>query len=306
MKILIPLHISGFWAPLLTGNPITSGSLGAGLVLYPPAVFNVSFRSVETECSFIFNNSCIDNLSLLKTIEDILGVGSRSYVIIHGSSLGDLGLGYALSSAISIAYSLALIKKLTGSLQIYKAGIVAHEAEVVNLTGLGDVIAQIHGGPLALRLRIGPPTIGIVEKINFKSGLRVVVCELESKPSILTPNMLKTNMKIFLDYGLKAYRKLISSPNIETFFDASYAFSRSVGFLSSSLDSKVRSLIKHLIRRGCVLGYYVKKKLLVIAVEKECIDDLTKSLEASKLCRPKLLTPVQIGTLVFEGNDENT
>jgi len=280
-----------------------SGSLGAGLTLYPPVKFVLSYNKGYSRCRFIFNNRCIDELGLLKTIDAIVGEGKLNFAI-EGLSVGDLGLGYGLSSAIAIAYSYAKLISLSPkhSIRLAKAGIIAHIAEVLNLTGLGDVIAEVYGGGLVIRLRPGPPTIGIIDSIPL-SNVHVLVCELRGilKP---TPQMLSESLNKQIKFGLIAYKNFIKNPCVESFLDEAYKFSKEVGFLTNDLDKKVRALLTPYLKSGCILGYYVKKSLLLVVVECRCVNEVKTVL--SNFCKPKLLTPTQLGTLVLGRLGKNT
>jgi len=289
--------------PIFKGSPMFSGSLGAGLTLYPPAKFIISYDKRHDECKFVFNGRCIDELGLLKTIDTIIGKGKLN-ITIRGQGVGDLGLGYGLSSAIAIAYSYAklITVSLKYSIRLTKAGIIAHIAEVLNLTGLGDVIAEIYGGGLVIRLRPGPPTIGIIDSIPL-SNVYVLVCELRGvlKP---TPQMLSESLNKQIKFGLLAYKNFIKNPCIESFLDEAYKFSKEVGFLTNDLDKRVRALLTPYLKSGCILGYYVKKSLLLVVVECGCVNEVKTVL--SNFCKPKLLTPTQLGTLVLERLGKNT
>ncbi|MEM3924275.1 MAG: kinase, partial [Zestosphaera sp.] len=49
MRIKIPLHISGFWVPHVTNNPLTTGSLGAGITLEPPVEAEIKKDALKDE-----------------------------------------------------------------------------------------------------------------------------------------------------------------------------------------------------------------------------------------------------------------
>ncbi len=243
-------------------------------------------------------------LGLLRTIDAIIDANNKYNVIIKGASIGDLGLGYGLSSAIAIAYSYAkLITESTRHpISLTKASIVAHIAEVMNLTGLGDVIAETYGGGLVVRLRPGPPSIGAIDSIPL-SNVYVLICELRRAVKS-TPQMLIEGLNEQVKFGLIAYKNFIKNPSIESFLNEAYRFSKAVGFLTHDLDKRVKMVLKPYLRQGCVLGYYVKKSLLLILTEGECVNEVKTAL--GSFCKPKLLTPTQLGTLVLGNLDKDT
>jgi pantoate kinase len=121
MQLLIPHHVTGFWLPHYTENPLSTGSLGAGLLL--------DYAIVRFTGSGVYYNGV--------SVEDGLGIK------IH--SPYPLGFGYAGSAVLNIAKHV----RLHGlSLKAFQE---AHVAEVTAGTGLGDVLAIYTGGCLVVR-----------------------------------------------------------------------------------------------------------------------------------------------------------
>jgi len=67
-----------------------------------------------------------------------------------------LGCGFGLSGASALAAAYAVNALLSLGKSSKDLAMVAHVAEVENLTGLGDVCAQYHGGCL-VKLKVGHP-----------------------------------------------------------------------------------------------------------------------------------------------------
>ncbi|OYT51491.1 MAG: hypothetical protein B6U73_01875 [Desulfurococcales archaeon ex4484_204] len=288
----IPLHLSGFWVPIINQDPLASGSLGAGLTLYPPALLSIYVHGQDI-CSTMVNGKCLDFSNHLRSIERFLGVRGRG-VGIKCYSRGELGEGLGLSAALSIAYAVGLLVKSGASVSLNKAGTAAHYAEVVNMTGLGDVIAEIKGGGLVARVSPGPPGVGDIDSFPIRERVRVAVT---SVGSLTTPKMLVEGLhKQFME-GFKAYENFMLNPSLESFLINAYTFSRRTGMLSSSLDEALKDKLKGLIGSGCVLGYFVKKSLLAIIHDASCEEEVLSELK--DLGTIKLLTPYHAGTWVL-------
>lgn len=74
------------------------------------------------------------------------------------------GSGFGASGAGALGCAYALNRHFDLALTADQAASVAHEAEVVCRTGLGDVIAQNSGG-MVLRLEAGAPGSGRIDRI---------------------------------------------------------------------------------------------------------------------------------------------
>ncbi len=297
MELRVPLHISGFWAPVISKNPITSGSLGAGITLGPLVVMRIE-RSGRDQCRVLLNNRCINELGIIRTIDDVLRAKDRKYLLRINSCV-DLGDGYGLSAVIAIGYSFMRLLELGLRPSINRIGIIAHYAEVVNMTGLADVIAEIRGGGLVVRIRPGPPGIGDIDVIPIKDEISLVTIKLGRK--LTTPEMLKSMFNLFRVYGIKAYSTFMNEPSLEKFIECSYMFSRAVGFLSGKLDEVLRNRLGKYLRLGYVLGYFVKKSLLVVICARRFCDEV-KEVVNDLGVRVRLLVPTSNGLVVVRGN----
>lgn len=134
------------------------------------------------------------------------------------------GFGASGAGALGCAYALnALFDLGKTSNQI---GAVAHVAEVVSGTGLGDVIAQNVGG-LVMRLVPGAPGVGSVDRIPVPSWRvdYVVKGPLSTKEVLSDPGtMARVNQA-----GEKALKDLIKKPTLDNFMNLSRRFAKDTG-----------------------------------------------------------------------------
>jgi len=253
--IEIPLHISGFWRPVYTEDVLSTGSLGAGLVLKP-----MTFIKAVNEEKIYINSTPFD-LEHLKIVKERYGYARGLYV----KTSVPLGVGAGVSGNISIGLGYNLASKIyTKDLfkRIVFAGIIGHEIEVIARTGLGDVIAELSGAGIEERVRNGSLCKGVIINHHIKEDVKVLLIVLRER--IYTPEMLKLYSDKFYSLHERAYRIFSRSYDIDSFIEASYYFSKEIGFLREDVDEKISSILADYQRKGDVLGYFIKKSLLII------------------------------------------
>jgi pantoate kinase len=231
VKICVPIHISGVWMPVLTDDPLTSGSIGLGLVVSPEIV-----AEVERGNGVVFNGTPI-SLPNVEFLSERLGKYSISI-----SSKVPLGFGYGISAAISLAYSVGAAEH--SSLSEKEAVKWAHVSEVLSGNGLGDVIAEYLGGGITYRKKPGAPFIGEVEQIEAEWE-SVYSLPLERMPTI----------KIVREASKVDPRGLIaefqSHRSLTKFFEVSKNFNEAIGFKSELPDSfRKKGIVVSMAKRG--------------------------------------------------------
>ena len=280
VKVRIPLHVSGFWAPIIRGNDyLNSGSLGAGLTLKPKALFRIELmQRLGVNCRITLNKVCFDEIPLIKVIDELLPKVNKEdndVVLIKGECIGELGIGLGLSAALAISYSIGRLIELRRLPTLLSAASIAHMAEVRCLTGLADVIAEVHGGGLVVRVKPGAPGFGEVDIIPIKDNIKIVIAYGTNLiKGVTTPKMLSNRLDLYYREGLRAYSEFIREPSLENFLEISRKFSSKVGFINDELRKILSNSLEPLIRRGYVLGYFVKKSILLTVIDKNCIDDV--------------------------------
>lgn len=183
---------------------------------------------------------------------DTNGHGTRpqNYIIwIHheleipiGVGLGASGAG-ALGTALSLARCLRLEKSPTELAQI------AHAVEVEHRTGLGDVIAQFHGG-FEIRRKPGAPGIGEVTVLE-DVWTQDVIClifgdEIETATVLQNP---KTAQRIS-QMGRQLLAELTRNFSLEAFCKLSQHFAKTTGLVTP----QVEAMLKRAKRVGVELG----------------------------------------------------
>ncbi len=277
MKILVPLHVSGFWHPVKGPSPLYTGSIGAGinLNLYLEAGIQEANPHLE------FNGKIIE----LDHYDYIVSkTGTR--IGVTAKAPFELGKGFGLSAALSLAISLLIAHRVNGY-TLEKAARLAHEAEVMYSTGLGDVIAEYYGG-LEIRVKPGPPGIGAVEKIPVKENIKLLVASLPGLE--YTPQMLSRISADVYNMSYKMVFQLLDNPSVEKFFEYANTFTRKV-FEYTFVD-EILSVYKNKI-----IGYYRKKQALIVWIEREWLEEVSEYLR-SKNIYPYITTIDMMGTRI--------
>ncbi|WP_243665699.1 hypothetical protein [Vulcanisaeta sp. JCM 16159] len=136
----VPLHITSIWLPMYGNDPMSTGSLGCGVVIRPGVRLTVKPAASPIKYG-------IDHVDL--ALRE-LGVNAE----INYSSPVQLGVGYGMSAALALGTALGAA--VVARKPLIKAAQVAHVIEVKLGTGLGDVITEYYGGGIELRLRLAP------------------------------------------------------------------------------------------------------------------------------------------------------
>ena len=239
----VPGHITGFFrihddAP----SPLLCGSRGAGFSVEIGTFTTVSVTENESlEITTIYNDEEIDAQVTSMVIQRMVEDYEMKFKVnvTHKSSLPS-GAGFGASGAGALGTALALGHLLNSSMDYDKAASYAHEAEVVNHTGLGDVLAQTKAG-LEIRIRPGGPGIGEILRIEHKNPQCVV---LAGAPGLKTHDVLTNpeNRQRINSVGDQLIERMISNPDLGTFISCSRIFTESVGLATKRVLQAIHEL----------------------------------------------------------------
>jgi len=116
---------------------------------------------------------------------------------------------------------------------------VAHSAEVVNRTGMGDVAGQYTGG-LVIRTAAGAPGVGAVEKVPVDAMEMSWVCLGEiSTSSVLDDEKTMERINIL---GQRALKALLKRPGLEHFMSLSRDFAFETGLVSPGAADAIEAV----------------------------------------------------------------
>ncbi len=231
----VPSHITGFFVPFFSEDYLKTGSTGAGVslssgletkikVIEGSGIVSVYLNGIETK-----KNSVPVSLNCINLIKERYPESfvNKDILIEHESDVPvESGFGTSASAALGICFSIKDLIKISPMECIR----IAHETEVKNLSGLGDVVAEVKGG---VEIRRTPGIEGIIENIP-SNNLKVMGISLGKKR---TESILKNpeKVKIIEKCGTKLLNKLLSEPNVERLMQCSKIFTYKTGIMSKEI-----------------------------------------------------------------------
>jgi pantoate kinase len=242
-QAFVPGHITGFFRIHDDAkDPLLRGSTGAGFSVEIGTHTKVSIIENDTpEITTTFNNEAIDAPVTRTVVQRMVEKYERQLKVnvMHKSSLTS-GAGFGSSGAGALGTALALGHLLDPTMSNDAAACYAHEAEVVNHTGLGDVIAQTKGG-LEIRVHPGGPGIGEVVRMENSVPASVV---LAGAPGIYTRDVL-TNPESrtrINKAGDRLVRRMTKRRDLNTFISCSRKFTNSIGLATERVINSLHDL----------------------------------------------------------------
>jgi len=254
-----PAHITGFFAAKPDPDPVKAGSVGCGLCLETGVTARVIIGTTGTMGTtntadttsktstpditgsgalIRLNGEQIDLPTVEYVVESLLGAGHSQCVVDLAADV-PLGYGFGVSGAAALATALAVNADQGQGLTMEQAAAVAHSAEVVNRTGMGDVTGQYTGG-LVIRTAAGAPGVGAVKKVPVDAMEVSWVCMGEiSTSSVLEDE--KTMEKINI-LGQRALKGMLKRPGVEHFMSLSRDFAFNTGLVSSRAADAIEAV----------------------------------------------------------------
>ena len=274
-----PAHITGFFKPELTFNkPELMGSIGVGFSIKQGITTSVTVEG-SYETIIKINNTGYrsnDNKVSEFIVNEFLKLTDRHFVIniTHDTTI-PIGCGLGCSGAAALSLSLALNKAFNFKYSKIEAGQIAHKAEIVCNTGLGDVLATYYGG-FEIRTKGGAPGIGSVEKIHINNKYMVIIGCLSS---IHTKKLIQKSKKASM-LGNEMVNKFYQTKDRDDFQDMSLKFAHYMNIITPKMNLIINELHRNKIKCGVALfgetvftlvSQNMEKKVLEIMEKYQCI-----------------------------------
>ena len=242
-QAFVPGHITGiFRIHDEHEDPLRCGSIGAGFCVGIGTSTTVKLvDNTKLEVSVAYNGRPIDAPVTTTVIQRLLQQHGRvCKVEVDHESMLPIGVGFGASGAGALGTAIALSSLVDSDFDSKDAAKHAHYAEVINRTGLGDVIAQTTGG-VEIRTKPGAPGIGEVVKIPVNESFNIV---LAGAPGLETKNVLTS--KEYRGRIIKAadelMDELVTNPTVESFIHYSKQFAHSIGLMTPRVQSALDEL----------------------------------------------------------------
>ncbi len=248
-------HLTGIFEIKDESNDLLQqGSRGAGLSINRGVNTKVS-RVGHSNIEIFFNGikkTAIEAAVTSRVIRILLSEKKQSNLrIVHNFEV-PLSSGYGASAASALGTAFALNDLLgleKSKLELFQ---VAHKAEVLTKSGLGDVIGLYQGG-LEIRLKEGAPGIGKTMPLKNLNGWKVATVHLGTlSTSKILSNPQKR--KAVNNAGKELISKLISHPDFNNFIKLSAIFSEKANLWSVKLQKYVKNLPETVLGSQIMLG----------------------------------------------------
>lgn len=243
-----PGHITCFFQPISSLDPMSAGSRGAGIRLSYGTRAKVK-QVPGNEIIVKFNDGTQGSGIIEKVIRMMDPTGGYDVHIGHDLPAGQ---GFGMSAADAVSVALCMCQLVRKSIpEGYRA---AHVADLLGGGGRGDVAGIIANCQQPVRTVAGIPPFGRVEDLHVTVGdLTLAVLG----PPLKTGEILSdrdTYVKI-RQAGSKAMDEYLEDPSLENLFLISNRFSSEAGLMSYEMAEAIKSLEdRGFMASMCMLG----------------------------------------------------
>ncbi len=206
--IFVPASITCIFSPNIEKDAKKCGSIGVGFTIN--AGVKASIGSGIT-----INGKSIE----FPTVKYVVDMLTLPGINIHAELPFGCGFGMSGASALAAAYF--------GDKPFIELADLAHEAEVVNLTGLGDVVTQTFGGVI-VRKNAACPSMSSIEKISWNVEFDFVVMGELSTKDVLADDLKRKSIS---KAGIKWTKEFLKKPTIKNLFRCSNEFGKETGLI---------------------------------------------------------------------------
>ncbi len=237
VKAYSPAHITGFFMICDNENPLYKGSVGCGIVLESGCVTEVSLGDdLPVKARITINGVTEEAHTTQYVVERLAGTAK---VGIATDFDVPVGYGFGASGAGALSTALALNELLALNMTINEVAQITHCAEVINSTGLGDVIAQTYGG-IVIRKQPGPPGIGVIDRIPHRNEkISYVALGIKRTKTVLADKAMRRSIN---DAGKDAMKALMRKTTLDEFMRVSRDFSLRCGVISDTCKDAIEAV----------------------------------------------------------------
>ncbi|MEM3396374.1 MAG: hypothetical protein QW620_02480 [Thermoplasmata archaeon] len=237
-----PGHISVFFAPYYHKNLPRTGSYGAGICITSGCTAEVVVEKTDSVEILTMLDGKARKLEVTEEAIRLLlkDANLQMKVVCNLKHMLPVSQGFGMSASGTLSALLALCKIIR--MPASTAFQVAHKAEVLHRTGLGDV-AGISAGGYEIRVKPGLPPYGIVDRIVCgEKENTLLLCVLGG--TLETKKVLsdKKAVELCSIMGRKTLAKLLTEPTVKNLCLCGFEFAKSTGLASPEIVKCVESL----------------------------------------------------------------
>jgi pantoate kinase len=266
VRVFVPAHLTGFFEICNKSKILSMGSRGAGVSITKGVLTEIMVeKSVNSSIEISINNKKEDNAKVSQFVVDeyLKEINDNNLIIkinhIIEFPIGN-GFGASAGGALGVSYGLNILmnRKKTRN----ECAQIAHKAEVMNQTGLGDVIAQTYGG-VEIRLEPGAPGYGILDQIFYPNNLKVICYSLGK---IDTDSIIgnESHKRTINKAGRNMVKRLLQDPSVSNLMQLSYEFARN----SNLIPDEIQDILSNLHEKG-----YSDSSMIMLGKSLFCLSD---------------------------------
>jgi len=218
----VPGHITGFFSAHHHDDPTKAGSRGAGITLTDGVEVTVSRATGDP--AVVFDGQRVDIEPVLTVLETL-----EAPARVEATSPLPLGSGFGVSGATALGTALAANRVFERQLSYNELVTIAHGADVRAGTGLGDVVAQAHGG-IPIRLEPGGPAHNSIDAIPSRARVEYVAFGELSTAEVITGDTDQLSQA-----GTESLSLVVDEPTLTSFMFASRRFAREAELLTADV-----------------------------------------------------------------------
>ena len=245
-----PGHITCFFHPVKSYDPMSAGSRGVGIKLSKGATVTLEERRDDKIVTIMdgIESSCRITKAAIREIDK-----HRGFDVTIENAL-PVGQGFGMSAAGSIAAALCACE-INGK-TIEDAFGAAHRSEIAEGGGYGDVSGIMGHSHIPVRSIAGLPPFGKV----INSGLRMKDVTVAVLGTPLDTGVTLSNedtVAKIQEYGSRMVTDFIVNPSLDLLFNYSKEFSESIGLETPEMKKALSELRKEGRAGMCMLGHSI-------------------------------------------------
>lgn len=228
MTFFAPASITCFFSTVIGDNPLLSGSLGVGITL------NIGVRAKVSKKKGIWVNGQQWDFPTVRYVVERLNCDSGVEISMDVPA----GCGFGMSGASALSTAFELNRAFNLGKSFLQLADIAHEAEVINRTGLGDVVCQSYGG-VVVRKTAASPSKASIDRFLWDEELDLLVLGSISTEEVLKDVKMREQINRI---GKNCLSEFLKNPTLENLFEQSKRFSVETGLMDSELMDIVEAV----------------------------------------------------------------